>query len=117
MSDSVLRDVQKYLFKERDKKINPNQTITAFFVSNFGKRMTGSQFYTKLRSIINKTNNAEIKSKKITLHTLRHSISSHLINNGASIEYVKNFLGHSDIDTSHIYARRRKMKNIILKQI
>jgi site-specific recombinase XerD len=117
MSNSVLRDVQKYLFEERDKKINPNQTTPAFFVSNFGNRMTGCQFYTILRSIINKTNNEVIKSKKITLHTLRHSISSHLINNGASIEYVKNFLGHSDIDTSHIYAKRRKMRNIILKQI
>ncbi len=117
MSNSVLKDVKKYLFEERDKKVHPQLFTPAFFVSNFGYRMTDYQLYNKLKKILKRINNTEIISKKITLHTLRHSISSHLINNGASIEYVKNFLGHEDIDTSHIYVRRRKMKNIILKQV
>ena len=53
--------------------------------------------------------------KKISLHSLRHSIATHLLDNGANIEFVQNFLGHTIIDTTHIYSKRRK-QNLLLKQ-
>jgi integrase/recombinase XerD len=117
MSNKVIQDVEKYLYYYRDKFLLPNHINPALFISNKGKRIRGAQFYQKLKSIIKKTKDEEIINKNITLHSLRHSISSHLIDNGGSIEDVKRFLGHDDIDTSHIYTRRRKMKNLILKNI
>ncbi|PLX01112.1 MAG: hypothetical protein C0594_14415 [Marinilabiliales bacterium] len=59
----------------------------------------------------------DIVNKKITLHSLRHSIATHLIDNGATIEFVQEFLGHSEIDTAHIYAKRRKQKLKIISQL
>lgn len=44
-----------------------------------------------------------IQSKKITLHILRHSIATHLLQNGMSIESIALFLGHSTIDSTQIY--------------
>ena len=37
------------------------------------------------------------------LHTLRHSIATHLLQNGMSIEQIAKFLGHSTLDSTQVY--------------
>ena len=37
------------------------------------------------------------------MHTLRHSIATHLLEQGMGIEQVREFLGHAEIETTEIY--------------
>jgi site-specific recombinase XerD len=89
-------------------------TVNAFFVKK-GKRMTGQALNLRFKTLLSRTNDAELILKDLTLHCLRHSIATHLLDKGANIEFVQTFLGHSDINASHIYARKRKQQTAILK--
>jgi len=41
--------------------------------------------------------------KDFALHSLRHSIATHLLQNGMTIEQIARFLGHSSLESTQIY--------------
>jgi len=69
----------------------------AFFISIFGNRM--NEFYHRLEQMKRR---AEI-NKPVTLHGLRHSIATHLLQSGMDIEEIAKFLGHSSLASTQIY--------------
>jgi len=111
MSDSVLEDVKKYLSDFRYQNFGSRYIEEAFFINRKGKRMSGDMLNITLKKIIERTQNQMIIDKEITLHCLRHSIAHHLSENNAGIDFIRDFLGHSFINTAHIYAIKNK-KNI-----
>ncbi len=119
LSNNVISDLKEYLIYERAKYFSQNnyEETTAFLIGDIGSRMRGDRVNDHLKSIILRTNNAELIQKEITLHCLRHSIATHLLDNGATIEFVKDLLGHAEIDTAHLYSKRRKQRLNILHQI
>ena len=64
-----------------------------------GKRLSGATAYERLQKL---RTEARLK-KAIGLHTLRHSIASHLLHSGMKLEQIQRFLGHSSLESTQIY--------------
>lgn len=74
-----------------------NTADEALFVNRMGQRM--SNFYQRLHLLRDK---AGIE-KEFGLHTLRHSIATHLLQGGMDIEEIAKFLGHGSLLSTQLY--------------
>ena len=71
----------------------------ALFLSQKGSRLGKNT----ILQLVNKlTKNARI-DKQVSPHVLRHSIATHLLQNGMELEQIKQFLGHASLESTQIY--------------
>jgi integrase/recombinase XerD len=108
LSNGVVRDLSEYYYNQRneltkEKEYKPNEN--AFMLHTRGGRMKNDTLNKHLKNIVLRTKNEAILEKKITLHHLRHSIATHLIEQGIRVEQVRLFLGHNELETTQIYTR------------
>ncbi len=106
--------LQNYLYESRPRfLINEKQEY--FFVSERGTRMGGQAMLLRLKLLIQRVDPAlcgvELQQKDIGLHTLRHSIATHLLQNGMSLESIAKFLGHSSLESTQIYTHLIEKEN------
>jgi len=80
----------------------------ALFINQRGDRMQGRAMADRLEAIVQATDNRDIIEKRITPHTLRHSIATHLLQENVPLESIKTFLGHSSLESTQIYTHLLK---------
>ena len=102
--------LEDYLYEARPQ-FKDAHLSDALFLSQQGSRMLGMTFANRLQAIVTATNNKSIFDKKITLHTLRHSIATHLLQQQVKLESIKTFLGHSSLESTQIYTHLLKTIN------
>ena len=99
--------LEDYIYESRPEFYN-SKNSEALFISQQGKRMQGMSFANRLKAIVQATNNKTIAEKGITLHILRHSIATHLLQKEVPLESIKTFLGHSSLESTQIYTHLLK---------
>jgi integrase/recombinase XerD len=99
--------LEDYIFEARPEFYQSNLS-EALFVNKNGTRMQGMSFANRLKAIVQATNNKTIAEKGITLHILRHSIATHLLQQKVPLESIKTFLGHSSLESTRIYVHLMK---------
>jgi integrase/recombinase XerD len=103
MTEQVKKDMENYYKHERIiymKELTADNQ-KAFVLNNHGNRMLGNGYWNKFKCLTQKAG----LPKEISLHHLRHSIATHLLESGLSIEQVRDFLGHRHLESTQIYTR------------
>jgi integrase/recombinase XerD len=91
-------DLENYIHYGRPYLANAKMN-DALLLNIQGKRLSGFTAYKRLQKL-----RAEASIKKAAgLHTLRHSIASHLLHSGMKLEQIGRFLGHSSLESTQIY--------------
>lgn len=96
------RILEEYIYDYRPQ-FRKHKESEALFLNYRGTRLQGMSFANRLQSIIKATDNKELQERNITLHSLRHSIATHLLEQGADIEHISTFLGHNSLESTQIY--------------
>ena len=90
--------LQDYLYDTRPQLVQNNKE-QAFFIGMNGTRMQGQSLARRVELLAKQSQ----IDKKVHLHLLRHSVATHLLQNGMSLENIAKFLGHSSLESTQQY--------------
>ncbi len=99
IGNRALNLLEKYLNDSRPLLYRKKKPTKALFLNFRGERLTRKGIWSNLKI---KAKILGIK-KSFSVHTLRHSFATHLIQNGADLLAIKEMLGHKNISTTEIY--------------
>lgn len=113
------RILEEYIYDYRPQFVRSSKSSSplgkldgaeALFLNYRGTRLQGMSFANRLKAIIKVTDNKDLQQRNITLHSLRHSIATHLLEQGADIEHISKFLGHNSLESTQIYTHFLEIK-------
>lgn len=95
VSVALMRNLEAYLQVKKDKQI----TNPMLLVNEKGNSLSESYIYQAVRNYLGNVTTLRKKSP----HVLRHTFATHLLDNGADINAVKDLLGHASLSATQIY--------------
>ena len=108
LNKELLADVSGYINEKKRKA--ENMDALYLLINGKGKKLQPKYVYNIVREYLGYVTTNNRKSP----HILRHSFATHLTNNGADINAVKELLGHSSLAATQIYTHNsiEKLKDI-----
>jgi integrase/recombinase XerC len=95
ISDKLARLYLNYLALR--KFINPH--IENVFVLNNGNKLYPKFVYRRINNYLSSMTSLD----KCSPHVLRHTFATHMLNNGAGLETLKELLGHANLSATQVY--------------
>ncbi len=111
VSDDMLKELKEYCQKKKEVFDQPDRI--SLFINSKGKKIYAKWLYRAVRASLDPNTTIEKRSP----HILRHSFATHLLNNGADINSVKELLGHASLAATQVYTHNtiEKLKDVYKK--
>jgi len=109
-SQTGFKYLQEWIYDQRVFFVKDKKE-SALFISHRGKPMLKGSLYSRLKLLQLRTSDPELQKKDMGLHTLRHSIATHLLQNGMSLQRIQRFLGHKSLESTQIYTHLLEAQN------
>ncbi len=106
---SLLSNANLEILREYWKRYHPTEYLFS------GRGRTDSITPRSVQRMMEKSIKKTKITKKATIHTLRHSFATHLLDAGTDICYIQRLLGHTRITTTTIYLHLRRMDLLNIK--
>ena len=109
IGDRALAWLKKYQDDIRPQLVLGDDDYT-LFINQYGEKMSMGAFSRKIRVYMQQAG----IDKPGSCHLFRHSMATHMLENGADIRYIQELLGHAKLDTTQIYTQVsiKKLKSI-----
>jgi integrase/recombinase XerC len=108
VNDDMLEAIDKYLVLRAGLVSEPG--VNALFVTSGGKPAYDSLIYRVVRKYLAMVTTLDKKSP----HVLRHSFATHMLNDGADLNAIKEILGHANLSATQVYTHNtfEKLRSI-----
>ena len=103
-NDTSKKYLELYLNSYRPKLVKQGKNYEELFLNNRGTPMTRQVLFKLIKQLCKELG----IQKNVSPHILRHSFATHLLNAGADLRVIQEFLGHSSISTTQIYTHVSK---------
>lgn len=109
VSKELLKEINEYIAQKPAKL----EGVTEVLINKKGKPLYAKFVYNIVRKHLNAVTTVQKKSP----HILRHTFATHLMNNGADINAVKELLGHASLAATQVYTHNtiEKLKEVYKK--
>lgn len=97
ISHKLSRTLQEYMTVRSTHF--PNELFNVLFLTEKGKKLYPKKVYSIVNHYLSMVTTEEQRSP----HVLRHSFATHLSNNGADLNAIKELLGHSSLAATQVY--------------
>ena len=105
LGSSAVRAIRRYELRRADVLRSASEPDRqAVFVSERGRRLSVRQ----IQNVIQTQLEAIAQDGECSVHSLRHSFATHLLDAGADLVAVKELLGHASLSTPRIYTHTSK---------